>query len=99
MPANHPPNPLPCGCRAMMRLDTMTGKSIYIRYCPLHSAAEDLLKALEAFMDMWNSGDSSRSSKRAQQRRADMWDLANAAVLKARPTKEKKAQTEENRAV
>lgn len=50
----------------------------------LLSAAPDLLEALELFMDMWNSGDSGRSSKRAQQRRADMWDKANAAIAKVK---------------
>lgn len=49
----------------------------------LIAAAPDLLKALKLFMDMWNSGDARRSSRRAQKRRADMWDKANAAVAKA----------------
>jgi len=49
----------------------------------LRDAAPDLLEALKLFMDMWNSGDSTRSSKRAEQRRAEMWVKANAAIAKA----------------
>lgn len=52
----------------------------------LFAAAPELLEALQLFMDMWNSGDSVRSSKRAQARRAEMWDKANAAVAKATGT-------------
>jgi hypothetical protein len=44
---------------------------------------DDLLEALKEFMSIWGSGDSTRESKRARQRRADMWDKANAAVAKA----------------
>jgi hypothetical protein len=42
------PNPLPCGCRAMMRLDTMTGQSLFTRQCALHAAAKEMLEALVA---------------------------------------------------
>lgn len=84
------PNPLSCGCGAKGTpfLDPIgTGgyeyKDIHVVLCPLHAAAPDLLEALKLFMDMWNSGDSGSSSKRAQQRRADMWDKANAAIAKA----------------
>lgn len=52
----------------------------------------DLLEALLAFMDMWNSGDGGRSSKRAQQKRADMWTKANAAVAKANGQQVKEEQ-------
>lgn len=52
----------------------------------LIAAAPDLLKALELFVEMWNSGDSTRMSKRAQQKRAEMWDEVNAAIAKARGT-------------
>jgi hypothetical protein len=48
----------------------------------LISAAPDLLEALRAFMDMWGSGDAGSASKRAQQKRADMWEKANAAIAK-----------------
>lgn len=40
------PNPLPCGCRAMMHLDTGTGQGIYIRQCALHEAAGEMLATL-----------------------------------------------------
>ena len=43
----------------------------------------ELLAALREFMDMWHSGDSNKTSKRAQARRAAMWDKANAAIAKA----------------
>ena len=48
----------------------------------LIAAAPELLEALKAFMDTWNSGDATRSSKRAQQKRARMWTLANATIAK-----------------
>lgn len=48
------------------------------------AAAPELYEALTMFMDMWNSGKSSSSSKAAQKARADMWDKAAAAMAKAR---------------
>lgn len=46
-------------------------------------AAPDLIASLREFMDMWNSGDSTKTSKRAQARRAAMWDAAEVAIAKA----------------
>lgn len=66
---------LPCG--SIPESDEAHGNSALVL------AAPELLEALGLFMDMWNSGDSGRSSKRAQARRAAMWDKANAAVAKA----------------
>ena len=45
--------------------------------------ADDLLAALKEFMDVWTSGDSFSRSKKAQGRRARMWDMATAAVERA----------------
>jgi hypothetical protein len=50
----------------------------------LISSAPDLLEALEMMVDMWNSGDSTKLSKRAQKRRSDMWDKVNAAIRNAK---------------
>lgn len=68
----YPPNPLPCGCRAMMHLDPIgTGTSIYVRQCGLHSAASELLAALELMLqldDGWHciqAGDRERTRERA----------------------------------
>jgi hypothetical protein len=36
----------------MMHLDTMTGKSIYIRQCSLHAAAPELLEALKLMLQL-----------------------------------------------
>jgi hypothetical protein len=49
----------------------------------LIAAAPDLRDALLLFIDIWNSGDASKRSKRAQKRRVDMWDKVNAALEKA----------------
>ena len=43
----------------------------------------DLSAALREFMDIWGSRDAHSPSKRAQQRRAAMWDKAKAAIAKA----------------
>lgn len=40
----------------------------------------DLEAALKAFADMWNSNDSCSTSKRAQAKRAAMWDLYHKAM-------------------
>lgn len=48
----------------------------------------DLQTALKLFMDIWGSGDATSHSKRAQRRRADMWDKANAAIAQAAPEQE-----------
>jgi len=42
-----------------------------------------LLASLKDFMEMWGSRDAHSESKRAQAKRAAMWDRANAAVAKA----------------
>ena len=44
----------------------------------------ELMEALLELMDIWDSGDSFGLSKRAQARRAAMWDKANAAIAKAK---------------
>lgn len=49
----------------------------------LISAAPDLKESLESFMGMWGSMDARSESKRAQKRRADMWDKAQSAIAKA----------------
>jgi hypothetical protein len=49
----------------------------------LIAAAPELLVALREFMDIWGSRDACSWSKRAQARRAAMWDKANAALAKA----------------
>ncbi len=50
----------------------------------LMAAAPQLCEALELWMDAFNSHLMSSSSKKAQARRAEMWDKANAAMAKAR---------------
>lgn len=50
---------------------------------PLLAASWELLKALKEFMDIWGSRDSNGDSKRAQKRRAALWDMATQAVAKA----------------
>lgn len=52
----------------------------------LIAAAPELLEALELFMGIWGSGDINSPSKRAQKRRADIWEKANAAIAKAKET-------------
>lgn len=49
----------------------------------LAAAAPDLMEALGEFMVMWGSRDARSQSKKAQDRRAKMWDKANAAIRKA----------------
>lgn len=49
----------------------------------LIAAAPELLAALQEFMSMWGSKDTHSLSKRAQARRAAMWEKANTAVAKA----------------
>lgn len=39
--SKHPPNPLPCGCRAK------AWPELYVVHCPLHTHATELLEALE----------------------------------------------------
>lgn len=46
-------------------------------------ASPKLKAALLEFMDMWSSGDSHKTSKRAQARRAAMWDLAHEAIAES----------------
>lgn len=95
MPVALPPNPLPCGCRVKgLLLLPSQENDLHVEFCPLHQAAEDLLTALQMFMRTWNNGDATSGSKRATKTRAEMWKLANAAVLKARPAKEKRAAEE-----
>lgn len=48
--------------------DSITSASEQVANSELLSAAPDLLEALKEFMSMWNSGDSNKSSKRAQVR-------------------------------
>ncbi len=50
----------------------------------LIAAAPQLYEALHLWMDAFNSHLMSSSSKKAQARRAEMWDKANAAMAKAR---------------
>ena len=53
----------------------------------LEAAAPALLASLRDFMEMWGHPDSHSESKRAQAKRAAMWDRANAAVAKAEGVK------------
>ena len=92
------PNPLPCGCRAMMHLDpTGTGTSIYVRQCALHEAAEDLLKALERIVKIRQpcpspSADAVASGDEPEHiPECCRWCKARAAVAKARPPKAERA--------
>ena len=48
------------------------------------STALELREALKTFMEMWGTRDAVSSSKRAENKRAEMWDKANAAIYKAK---------------
>ena len=55
----YPGNPLPCGCRAVGTIDLdpfdysrVHCKSIHVRFCPLHQAAGEILKALKAIIQL-----------------------------------------------
>lgn len=49
----YPKNPLPCGCGAVGTPEInwdgtrVEHRNIHVRHCPLHAAAEDMLKALQ----------------------------------------------------
>lgn len=47
---------------------------------PVRPDVSELVEALKEFMDIWGSRDANSQSKRAQRRRAAMWDKATAAI-------------------
>lgn len=97
-----PPNPLPCGCRVVDFYEPdLTGLHMlrrhYVEFCALHAAAEDMLTALDkALANHGIQCDLADRMGYTAPTKASWVPFARAAVLKARPTKEKRA-AEENK--
>ena len=87
-----PPNPLPCGCRAVYEIHpASTGTSIHVAQCPLHETAAELLAALERIVKIRKPCSDPSADAIAMGYETEhipeccRWCKARAAIAKARP--------------
>lgn len=78
--AKHTPNPLPCGCAAALRRETLTVPAHWhVRQCPLHAAAGEMLAALKSLRAAVDN-----SVQRMPSSLAAAFKSAGAAIAKAK---------------